>query len=71
MSRILIDAFLEEVALVDPQDVVDHAARPAPRRRAGSRSWSPGIGAVLEDFARPPPTPAARRTPCSSRCTRT
>jgi DNA-binding Lrp family transcriptional regulator len=56
MSRILIDTFLEEVALVDPQDVV--TTRLGLRLdRAGLDELAGRIGAVLDDFAARPPTP--------------
>ncbi|WP_456788150.1 ArsR/SmtB family transcription factor [Cellulomonas sp. P5_C5] len=56
MSRILIDTFLEEVALVDPQDVV--ATRLGLRLdAAGFEELATRIGAVLADFADRPSTP--------------
>lgn len=56
MSRILIDAFLEEVALVDPQDVV--TTRLGLRLdAAGLEELATRIGAVLDEFAQRPPTP--------------
>lgn len=56
MGRVLIDTFLEEVALVDPQDIV--ATRLGLRLdAAGYEELATRIGAVLEDFAQRPPTP--------------
>jgi hypothetical protein len=56
MSRILIDAFLEEVALVDPQDVI--TTRLGVRLDAsGFEELASRIGAVLDDFAARSPTP--------------
>jgi len=56
MSRILIDTFLEEVALVDPQDVV--TTRLGVRLdRKGFEELAARIAAVLDDFAGRPPTP--------------
>jgi len=56
MSRILIDAFLEEVALVDPQDVV--TTRLGVRLdKNGFEELAARIGAVFDDFAGRPPTP--------------
>jgi hypothetical protein len=56
MTRILIDAFLEEVALVDPQDVV--TTRLGVRlNRDGFEELAGRIGAVFEDFAGRSPTP--------------
>ena len=55
MSRILIDTFLEEVALVDPQDVL--TTRLGLRLDAvGLEELARRIGAVLDDFAQRPPT---------------
>ena len=55
-SRFLIDAFLEEVALVDPQDVL--TTRLGLRLdAAGLEELAARIGAVLDDFAQRPPTP--------------
>ncbi|KQR16827.1 transcriptional regulator [Cellulomonas sp. Leaf334] len=55
MSRILIDTFLEEVALVDSQDVI--ATRLGLRLDpAGFEELIARIGDVLDDFAGRPPT---------------
>jgi DNA-binding transcriptional ArsR family regulator len=55
MSRILIDTFLEEVALVDPQDVV--TTRLGLRLDgAGFEELASRIGAVLDEFAERAPT---------------
>ncbi|MDQ0373083.1 winged helix-turn-helix transcriptional regulator [Cellulomonas humilata] len=55
MSRILIDTFLEEVALVDPQDVV--TTRLGVRLdAAGLEELATRIGVVLGEFADRPPT---------------
>jgi len=55
MSRILIDTFLEEVALVDPQDVV--ISRLGLRLDAsGLEELTTRVQAILEEFATRPPT---------------
>ncbi|WP_034610184.1 helix-turn-helix domain-containing protein [Cellulomonas sp. URHD0024] len=55
-SRILVDTFLEEVALVDPAEVI--AIRLGLRLdAAGYAELAERVGAVFEDFASRPPTP--------------
>ena len=56
MSRILIDTFLEEVALVDPQDVL--VTRLGLRLDpAGLEELMTRVHAVVQDFADRPPVP--------------
>ena len=70
MSRILIDTFLEEVALVDPQEVL--ATRLGLRLDAtASRSCDAGAARSSRSSRRDRPTRTAPPTPCSGRCTRT
>ena len=71
MSRILIDTFLEEVALVDPQDVVTTRLGLRLDARRAARSWPPGSARCSTTSPPAHPHPTARRTPCSSPCTRT
>ena len=62
MSRLLIQTFLEEVALVDPQDV--QTTRLGLRLdAAGFEELAARIGAVFDDFADRSPT--AEGTPYS------